>query len=218
MKKLNLNEWKGRKHYEWFKTYDSPTYTLTSTLDITEFIAFIKKQNLSFFIPFLYLITKALNEIPEFRLRMMNNDVIEYEVIHPAYTVMTHEGVFDNCENQYYSDFNVFYQETKRAIDQAKVGVKTNRPYNDFSTLDQFYFSSLPWIDFVGVTHPIPKDMTISVPRIVWGKYYQEGNATKIHLNMCVHHGLIDGYPLALAFIKIQEYLSSPGSHILFGS
>ncbi len=214
MKKINIDGWIGEKHYEWFKKYDQPTYTLTSTLDVTHLIQTLNQTHLSFFIPFLYLVTKALNTIPEFRYRMMGDDVVEYDIIHPAYTVMTNDGVFDNCENEYHPDFPTFYRQATMAIAMAKQGLKQHTEYNDMSRLNQYYFSCLPWIDFVGVTHPIPKDATISVPRIVWGKYYEENGHYKIHINFCVHHALIDGYPLSQALIKIQAMMDEAEQHI----
>ena len=53
----------------------------------------------------------------------------------------------------------------------------------------------------------MPNDATLTVPRIAWGKYVEENGKTTMALNIHVSHALVDGYPLAQGFNKVQEYL-----------
>jgi chloramphenicol O-acetyltransferase type A len=214
MKVIDINNWKGKKHYLWFKNYPTPYYSLTSQVDITSFYKYIKKNNLPFFISFMFLLNKALNQIEEFRLREIDNQVVLYDVIHPAYTIMTNSGVFDNCENNYDDNYLVFKASAEAAIAKAKLGVNENKSYNDYTRLDQFYFTCLPWINFSSVTHPMPNDVTLSVPRIAWGKYEFVGDKVVIALNMQVNHMFIDGYPLSCAYLKFQELLNDPERYL----
>ena len=214
MKIIDINNWKGRKHYLWFKEYPVHYYSVTNKLDISNFYRYIKANNLPFFISIMYLVTKALNQIEEFRLREINNEVVLYDVIHPAYTVMTSSGVFDNCDNLYDDDYQTFKAYADTAITKAKVAVNEETSYNDYSRLDQFYISSLPWIDFTGVTQPMPNDATVTVPRIVWGKYHYEGDKMVLAISIQVSHMFVDGYPLSSGFIKIQELLNEPERYL----
>ena len=214
MKIIDINNWKGKKHYLWFKKYPAHYYSVTSKIDITKFITYIKTNNLPFFISLIYLVTKALNQIEEFRLREVNNEVVLYDVIHPAYTVMTDSGVYDNCDNNYFDNYQDFKVAAEKAINKAKIGVREDTSYNDYSRLDQFYISSLPWIDFTSVTQPMPDDATITVPRIVWGKYHQVDDKVMLTISIQVSHMLVDGYPLSCGFIKIQELLNEPERHL----
>lgn len=214
MKVIDINNWPGKKHYLWFKNYPTPYYSITSEMDITIFYQYIKEHNLPFFISFMFLLTKALNQIEEFRLREVNGEVVLYDVIHPAYTVMTNNGVYDNCENNYYDDFSKFHKEASLAIEKAKLGVNENKDYNDYSRLDQFYLSCVPWMSFTGLTHPMPNDVTITVPRIAWGKYEKVNDKMVLALNMQVNHMFIDGYPLSCGYVKFQEFLNHPEGHL----
>lgn len=210
MRIIDIDNWKGKKHYLWFKKYPVHYYSLTSEVDITLFYHYIKRHNLPFFVSFMYLLTKALNEVEEFRLRVVDDKVVLYDVIHPAYTVMTETGVYDNCENDYNEDYNLFRKLAEDAITLAKKGINMEKQYNDYNRFDQFYYTSLPWIDFTSANHPMPSDVTVYTPRILWGKYKVVGDRVVINLNMQVSHALIDGYPLSQAYLKFQELVNKP--------
>lgn len=216
MKKIDINNWKGKKHYEWFKNYPTHFYGVTSRIDVTELVKITKEKKYSFFPCFLYIITKALNNVEEMRLRIINDEVYLFDLCHPAYTVMTDSGVFDNCDNEYCEDFQKFYKETKEAIAKVKVGVDENKSYNDLTRFDQFFFSCLPWIDFTSLSHPMPNDPTVSVPRMCWGKYvYNEvTNRYEMALNIQVTYALVDGHPLSKCFLEIQKLLNEASMYI----
>lgn len=215
MQQIDIKNWKGKKHYQWFIQYPIHYYNVTSRIDITTFMTFIKKNKLPFFISFLFLIHQALNGIEEFRLRVRNGTVVLYDVIHPAYTVMTKDGIYDNCENEHDDDFPTFFKKATQAIDIAKQGLREDKPYNDLNRMDQFFYSSLPWIDYTGCSHPMVHDDTAFVPRILWGKYQQIGDKFEIALSIQVSHALVDGYPLSLGFMKIQEKMYHPEKYIV---
>lgn len=208
MKIIDINNWKGKKHYLWFKNYPTPYYSLTTRLDLTRFLRYIKENRFPFFVSFMYIANIALNEIEEFRLREVNNQVVLYDVIHPAYTIMTKDMVFENCEHEFCFDYFEYKARAEEKIAIAKQGLKEEKSYNDLTRLDQYYFTCLPWLDFTSVTHPMPNDVTITVPRIAWGKYIEENGKTTMALNINVSHALVDGYPLARGINKIQEYLN----------
>ncbi|MFO7814752.1 MAG: CatA-like O-acetyltransferase [Halanaerobiales bacterium] len=60
--------------------------------------------------------------------------------------------------------------------------------------MNSIYMTSLPWINFNSITHPINIKNVDSVPRIVWGKYRKEGDSITIPFSIQVHHTLMDGY------------------------
>ena len=58
--------------------------------------------------------------------------------------------------------------------------------------------------------HPIHHDPPDSVPRIAWGKYFEEHGSMKLPLNVQAHHALLDGVHLGKYFLQVQEYLDQP--------
>ncbi|MGD9886938.1 MAG: CatA-like O-acetyltransferase [Bacilli bacterium] len=211
---IDIDTWAGKKHYEWFSKYQAPYYGATTTIDLTAFFSYIKEKALPFFPTFMYLVVKALNTIPEFRLRIQNNQVIEYDVIHPAFTVMTDAGIYDNCDVEM-QPFSLYLLAIKEKMEATKKGEIP--PFNDLmeQRMDQFYISSIPWIDFSSATHPMPGNDFDSVPRILWGKYHEENQKMVISLQIQAHHALIDGYPYSLGVLTIQKMVNNPNQYLV---
>jgi len=80
------------------------------------------------------------------------------------------------------------------------------------------FMSSIPWISFSQITHPIHMHPVDSVPRITWGKYFIESGRMKMPLSIQVHHGLMDGVHVGRFFIHTQEYLDDPSRFIFNGN
>ena len=96
IQKIDISKSPRKKTYDWFKTFNNPTYGLTVTMDVTSLVEYTKKNNQSFFINMLYIVVNALNSVDELRMRFVDNQPIIYEDINPAITVMTESEVFEN--------------------------------------------------------------------------------------------------------------------------
>lgn len=208
MKKIDLENWNRYKQYKWFSSFSNPTYSINKEIDVTELYKYVKKNKKSFFVCFLYILTKGLNSVPELRIRYVGGKVVLYDDINPAYTVMTESGIFENVSSKNYDNFLEFYENTKKDVEQAKQKKKVKDTYNEDKVFNEYYITCLPWIDFSGVTHPIPDDLeSLSVPRICFGKYHEKNGRYVMMLNINVNHAFVDGYPLSQVFINIQKLL-----------
>jgi chloramphenicol O-acetyltransferase type A len=209
-KQIDIGNFVGKKHFLWFKKYREPTYGMTSELDITTFYHHVKTQGHPMFLSLVYLVTMALNEVTEFRYRYDGTDIILFDRIDPAFTLMTDLGHYDNCDDVHLGvDFRAFLADAGPKVARVKSGASLANPQIDVR-YDQFYISSCPWIEFLGVTHPMDDNLFAYIPRITWDKFHIENDKVTMHLNMVVHHALISGKPLADGFLKIQEFLNDP--------
>ena len=64
---LDMNTYKRKKHFDYFNSLAYPYVGVTVNVTITDFLKKIKEKKLPFFLTFCYCISKAANEIPEFR-------------------------------------------------------------------------------------------------------------------------------------------------------
>lgn len=210
MKEIDLKKWNRYKQYKWFSTFRDSTYGITKEIDITDLVRYVKTENKSFFVSFLYILMKGLNSVEEMKIRYVNGKVVIHDDINPAYTVMTESGTFENIVSENYSNFQKFYEETKKDLDNAKKLTKVKESYNDSKLFNEYYITCVPWIDFNGLTHPIPDDKESQVvPRICFGKYHQVADRYKMMLNITVSHEFVDGYPLSQVFINTQNFLDN---------
>lgn len=204
MKKIDINNWKRQKHFNFFKNMDYPLFNLTLNVDITAFLKRIKDDQESFFYAFLFLTTKAMNEVEAFRLRIREEEVVLHDAIHPSFTYLTDEDTFVFTEVKFVDDFARF---KTAALHAAAESAKKSNLSDEVGRDDFIFVSSLPWLSFTSITHPINLDKKEqSVPRLTWGKYFQNGDKTLIPLSIQVNHALVDGIHIA-QFVGLLEAL-----------
>ena len=206
-KVIDLENFKKRKQYNWFRTFSNPCYGINVKMDITEVVKYTKETKTSFFINILYLITMGLNSVEEMRLREVNGEIRLYDTINPTFTVMTKSGVYENTGFEMIDDYKTFYATAKQVIDHIKNQDFIKETFNDSLLYNDYYMTCLPWLSIDGMTHPLCDNNyeSLSCPRVCWDKYVEVDNKYLMTLNITVNHCFVDGYPLSLAFKNIQE-------------
>ena len=206
-KVINLENFKKRKQYNWFRTFSNPCYGINVKMDITEVVKYTKETKTSFFINILYLITIGLNSVEEMRLREVNGEIRLYDTINPTFTVMTKSGVYENTGFDMIDDYKTFYATAKQVIDHIKNQDFIKETFNDSLLYNDYYMTCLPWLSIESMTHPLCDNNyeSLSCPRVCWDKYVEVDNKYLMTLNITVNHCFVDGYPLSLAFKNIQE-------------
>lgn len=207
MKYIDIENWKRKDHYNYFRQLDYPHFNLCGNLDITEFYKYSKENKIPFFIAVLFVATKTANSIKEFKYRIREDKVIEHETVNPSFTVMTEGDVFSFCTSNFVDGFKIFKSNTLNQIENVKNNINIeDEPGRD----DLIYITSIPWISFTNITHPIQMNPVDSIPRISWGKYFEEGDKIKLPLSVQAHHALVDGIHVGQFFQTFQEILDHP--------
>ena len=211
MKKIDVEKMNRRKTYEWFKTFKNPTYGVNVNLDVTKLVKYTKETNSSFFINFLFILVKCLNKVPQMRERIVNGEPVLYDVCNPGITVLTKNDTFENVRFSYVDNYHEFYNIAKENIDKAKnEDILTSDSYNLENTYNEYYITSVPWINFTSVTHPIPEDVnSLSVPRICFGKFVLNNEKYEMPFNITVSHVFVDGLHISKFLKKIEGYLDN---------
>ena len=207
MRIIKPDELARRDLFEFFRKLDYPHFNVCAEVDLARTHDYARDKGLSLFTSILYAVSRAANHIQELRFRIRGDQVVEHEHVHPSFTVMTEEKVFGFCEVPFSEDVALFFDEAAKRIEQTrKQAVLTDEPDRD----DYLYVSSLPWVRFTSISHPIHMSPTDSVPRISWGKYQREGARIMLPLSIQVHHALADGYHVGRFFQRVQELLDRP--------
>ena len=211
MKKIDVEKMDRRKIYEWFKTFKNPTYGVNVNLDVTKLVKYTKETNSSFFINFLFILVKSLNDIPEMKQRFVDGESVKYDVCNPGITVLTKNDTFENVRFSYVDNYHEFYSVAKENIDKAKnEDVLTTDSYNLENTYNEYYITSVPWINFTSLSHPIPEDVSsLSVPRICFGKFVLKTEKYEMPFNITVSHVFVDGFHISKFLKKIEGYLDN---------
>ena len=73
---------------------------------------------------------------------------------------------------------------------------------------DLIYMTTLPWVNFTAITHPVYLKNPDSVPRIACGKITKTEDNFTMPFALQAHHSLMDGYHASIVLNDIQEYLN----------
>ncbi|MFN2113050.1 MAG: CatA-like O-acetyltransferase, partial [Anaerolineales bacterium] len=105
MRKIQLEDWPRRDHYQFFREFEYPYFSLCADMDLSEFLPRIKDKGISFTAAMMYLIARVANSIPEFRQRIREENPIEHPVVHPSATILSKNDLFTFCTVEYEEDF-----------------------------------------------------------------------------------------------------------------
>ncbi len=79
---LNINEWKRKAHFHFFKQFEEPFFGVCVEIDCSKALEFAKQEETSFFLYYLYQSLKAANQCEPFRYRIVEKEqVIVYDHI-----------------------------------------------------------------------------------------------------------------------------------------
>jgi chloramphenicol O-acetyltransferase type A len=205
MKTITFDNPHRKKHFDFFRKMDQPHFNLVANVDITSFIAATKKKQLSFTVPMVYVLSRAANELRAFRWRIRGEQVVEHTSVQPSFTVPTEVSeVFSFCTVDYDPVAEVFFQRAHATIQK----MKTEPDFEDEPGRDDYLFmSAIPWVSFTGLSHAMHYSPPDSVPRISWGKYFQQNERLLMPLAVQAHHAVVDGSDMGHYFQQVQELL-----------
>ena len=92
-----MTTYKRKSHFEYFKELANPYVGVTVNVDITALLKKIKAENLPFFLTVCYCISRAANQIPEFRQRIVDGRIIEYDDCPTSHTLALEDGTYCYC-------------------------------------------------------------------------------------------------------------------------
>ncbi len=207
MKALDIENWKRKQQYEFFKTYEDPFFNITSNLEVTKLYDYCKKHNLSFSLACLYVAIKCINEISEFKLRIKSDGIYQFDSVNIGSTVLNDDDTFSFCDFTYQSTIFEFDTIGKQVIENHKKGVKFDPQENELAIV---HCSTLPWISFTSIKHARKGDEAgKGIPKIVYGKLFTENEIKKIPFSVEVHHALVDGFHVGVLLNNMQQYINS---------
>ncbi|MGR8934532.1 MAG: CatA-like O-acetyltransferase [Gammaproteobacteria bacterium] len=209
MKKIDLNHYPRRALFEVFKNRDVPHFSLTAPVDITLFKTFVDAKRCGFFVALSFLISTAVNRVPELRHRLIAGELYEFERVDPGFTVLLDDRTFSFCDAQHFENFALY-----RSYAEEKIQAVRKCP--DLGSGEKhhmFFITNLPWISFTSITHPYDKQYA-SIPVISLGKFFQEDGRLLIPVGIQVHHGLVDGIHVGDFYAHLAALCQTPGDHL----
>ncbi|MEO7538535.1 MAG: CatA-like O-acetyltransferase [Pyrinomonadaceae bacterium] len=202
---LDIESWPRRSTYEFFKDYEDPFFNFTANVDVSNIYRYCKENRLAFSLSALYCSLVAANEIREFRIRLFEGRLVEFDRIDATQTILNDDETFSFAYFEMKDDVFEFNRCGKDAIQQYKelksFDVEADRA-------DLIYYSVIPWVSFTSFKHASRLNNSQTIPRIVFGKLFDEGHRKLMPLSVEANHQIMDGFHVGKFFTRYQEILS----------
>lgn len=200
---VDMESWERREFYEHFINEVVCSYSTTVNLDITN----LKGRRL--YPTILWLLTKAVNQMPEFRTAHTNEGVVIYDDMHPAYTIFNKENEnFSAIWTAFDEDYETFLRSYETDVEAYASSVhfapKPDRPANTFDV------SMIPWFTFTSFHLNVFGDGKYLLPIFTLGKWVEQNGRRILPIAIQVHHAVCDGYHVGL-FVEILQTMIDEG-------
>ena len=188
---IDMETWPRKDAYRLFSRGYQPFFAVTTPLDVTELYGFTKKEGLSFYRAMVYIVSRAMNELEPFRLRIRRDGVAVCKTVSPSYTTAGRDGAFGITDVEYLpgesmADF------CRRALEK-EARQRETMVIEDEVRDDLIFLSSVPWFVTTAVTQEMPTDPDDSFPRVLWDRIHEERGRKLVNFTVQLNHRLLDG-------------------------
>ncbi|MGD8428369.1 MAG: CatA-like O-acetyltransferase [Balneolaceae bacterium] len=208
MRYLDTENWHRKEQYYFFKDFDNPFFNVCTELELGPFIKHIDTFGYSFSMVLLFVSLKAANETEPLCYRLEDEKVTVYDRIDVGQTILNDDNSFSFCYFKYNPSFEAFYNHSQQVLQRHHQGRNGLDPRENQKNL--VHCSTLPWFKFTSFSHARNYDTDDSIPKFVFGKYFNDASAIKIPFSIEVHHALMDGIHVAEYLERFQNLLLEP--------
>lgn len=204
MKVIDINTWNRKSLFNHFKDFKDPYFGVVIPFDVTNAFNHAKNNDYSFFARYLHDCMKAINAVENLKYRLVDGQIVHYDVIHASATIMRADKTFGFSLIEFSENLSEFIE----AIDKEKERIQNSGDlYPPRNGQDCIHCSAMPWLAFTGHKEPV-SGQPDSVPKLAFSKVEHKENAMIMNIAINVNHALADGYHVALFKEKFQENLN----------
>lgn len=206
MKKLiDIDTWIRKEHFLFFSQFDEPFFGVTVKVDCTTAYLKAKEKSIPFFLYYLYRALKASNKVENFKYRIIENQVFQFNIVNASPTINRPNGTFGFAYFDYFEDEKMFYKNALQEIENVK---NSNSLLPAISGENVIHFSAIPWLDFTSISHARSFSRPDSCPKISFGKMTENNEKKEMPISIHVHHGLMDGIHVSEFIDEFQALLN----------
>ena len=203
---IDVETWDRKGAYELFSRGYLPYFSVTTPLDVSELCRFTKKEGLSFYRSMVYIVTRAMNDLEPFRLRIRPEGIAVCETVSPSYTIAGPNGTFGITDVDYrpgetMADF------CRRALEQEARQTENMKVQDDVRD-DLIFISSVPWFEITSAMQEQPTDPDDSFPRVLWDRIRAEKGRKLVNFTMQLNHRLLDGGHVRDLLRRMEELMA----------
>ena len=206
MKRIDMENDPRRAHFEHFCGMAYPYVGVTAEVDVTALLAFCREKKCSFYLMMLHAAALAADEVPEFRRRIDQGGIVEYDACPTSHTELKPDGTYAYCTLHHHMPL----VEYLRTAEIAQAAARESGNIEDGDDVQSMYFiSTLPWLHYTQLIQPVCCGED-SNPRITWGRYQANAEGrVMLPLSVLVHHALADGLHIAQFYQALERTMAA---------
>lgn len=191
MEIIDRAAWEREEHYRFFAPMSHPFYSLTFPVDVTDLRRYVKEEGLSFYAALVFGVTKAMEDVEEFRLRDRNGVIVRHDRLVPSFTdLKPGSELFQIVTLEAGDDLTDFCRRAKAKAAAQEAFITSG----DWDEDQLIYFTCLPWFPITALTNERNVDPTDTIPRVSWGRWEERDGRTMLNISLELNHRLLDGY------------------------
>ncbi len=210
-----MYEFKKRSdRFDFFESFENPLINITYNLEVPDFLTFCKSKQLPPFHFFLFCLMRSLESVEAFRYRTFEGNIIRIDDVTASYTVMNEDQSLNYTRFENSSDLHTFIKrslESKVIAESSRALINTGIELHPREMKNYVFITSIPWLDFTSIQHPVYSFKSADIPAVAWGKFKKSDGKINFSFSVQAHHGFVDGYHIHMLgktlAEKIQENL-----------
>ena len=203
---IDVETWPRKDAYHLFSKGYLPFFAVTTPLDVTELRRFTKKEGLSFYRAMVYIVTRAMNELEPFRLRIRKDGIAVCETVSPSYTTAGRDGSFGISDVEYLPG-ETMADFCRRALEK-EASQREQMAVQDDVRDDLIFISTVPWFVTTSVLQEQPTDPDDSFPRVLWDRIHEEKGRQLVNFTGQLNHRLVDGSHVRDLLLRMEELMA----------
>ena len=204
MKRIDLDTYPRRDHFNHFCAMAYPYAGVTVDVDVTDLLAQCREKGYSFYLMVLHAVALAADEVPEFRRRIDHGGIVEYDECPTSHIELKPDGTYAYCTLRHHMPLADYLTQAEVARTAAREGGSIEEE-DDVQSM--YFISTLPWLHYTQLVQPVACGEE-SNPRITWGKYQADDKGRMMMpLSVLVHHALADGLHIAKFYEAFNQQM-----------
>ena len=204
--KVDLETWPRAEIYKQYtEVWTTVTYTFTKKLDAAKVVPYLKERGIKLIPALVWLASRAVNRVENFRLGIQNRELVRYDAVHPLVPAVNSTGNMSFHSLRYHEDFRTFYEAYLE--EQREYGHKTNLWANGPAPDNYFFVSILPWLEYDALSMQLKNAKGYYAPYVAMGKYNEN---MELPCTIMVNHATIDGLFVHQFYEEMQSCMNDP--------
>ena len=201
-----VEDYYRQQHFDFFRTYEMPFYTITFNLDVTAVKQYASEHSYPIYLTQCFLFARGMSRVEDFRYRVVDDQIVLYDHLEIAATLPAPHGAFSFAQFDYASDLESFLRRAAEVSKRARQAATLDATAEGNTIL----FTALPGVRFTGFTHATPADRTDGRARVAFGQFFEDDGRVMVPVGLGVNHIFIDGIALGRLVEEVQAEFDSP--------